>query len=119
MTIRMDTSQVAAVAKRLAAMGAMTEPSVSKVVQASVRALADKARERAPVDTGALKGSIHPRVYFGLSGAVQANIRYAGYVEYGTSFTPAQPFMGPALEEEAPDFFASAAEAAYEILRTL
>lgn len=119
MSIRMNTSQVRAVGDRLIAAGALTERSMSQVVTASARALAQRAKDNAPERSGDLKRSIRPHVYFGLSAAVVADIRYAFFVEYGTSFTPAQPFMGPAVEEESPEFFRSAAEAAYEVLRYL
>lgn len=58
----------------------------------------------APVDTGDLARSIemalgadgagHPEV------AVGTNIRYGGFVEFGTSIpTPEQPYLRPALDE--------------------
>lgn len=59
------------------------------------------AIELVPVDTGALRDSIE-MVVEGISttanAAIGATIRYGGYVEYGTSNTPAQPYMRPALD---------------------
>lgn len=38
-------------------------------------------------------------------------VEYGGYVEYGSSRTPAQPFMGPATEKIAPVFLAACEKA--------
>jgi HK97 gp10 family phage protein len=54
-----------------------------------------------PVDTGALRDSIELLVE-GIATVATAwvgtRIRYGGYVEYGTSNTPAQPYLRPALD---------------------
>jgi HK97 gp10 family phage protein len=60
----------------------------------------DLAQQLSPVDTGALRASIHvaagdtqtSRKVVAGGGAVD----YAAYVEYGTSRSPAQPYMTPA-----------------------
>ena len=40
----------------------------------------------------------------GLTAKVSANTEYAAYVEYGTRFMGAQPYMRPALHEQAEKF---------------
>lgn len=64
----------------------------------------DEAKRRVPVDTGNLKRSI--RIYE--RGASDVIVRamggaggrtYAAYVEYGTIYMPAQPFMTPARDK--------------------
>lgn len=81
-----------------------------QVFQRSVSAGDDAARETAeavkiraqqlvPIDTGRLHDSIRvnrqgPRMYVVGPGD---EVEYAGYVEYGTSVSPAQPYMRPAL----------------------
>lgn len=62
--------------------------------------VADLARQLAPVDTGALRASIRVtpdapalRVEVQAGGA---SAPYAAYVEYGTSRSPAQPYLTPA-----------------------
>lgn len=53
-----------------------------------------------PVDTGRLRSSIGRQVavdQLGLVGIVGTDVEYAPYVEYGTSRSPAQPFLRPAL----------------------
>lgn len=62
--------------------------------------MVDLARQLVPVDTGALRQSIRrePRQP-DLTVIVKAGgggVGYAKYVEYGTSRSPAQPYMTPA-----------------------
>lgn len=52
------------------------------------------ARTLAPVATGQLRDSIE-----NTAGHVVATVPYAGFVEYGTEDTDAQPFMRPAADE--------------------
>jgi HK97 gp10 family phage protein len=64
--------------------------------------IAESARFMAPRLTGALAVSI--RVDMTTDGEdraveILADVPYAGYVEFGTSDTPAQPFLRPALDE--------------------
>lgn len=74
----------------------------------------DTAKELVPVRTGALQGSIHvevgdPIVVRGLTKSVapangemymtiEAEMFYAPFVEYGTRFMAARPYMTPAVE---------------------
>lgn len=58
------------------------------------------AHRNAPVDTGNLKRSIGLEIVDGgLSAEIGAMADYAPYVEWGTRFMKAQPFIEPALEE--------------------
>lgn len=60
-------------------------------------ALCEKlAKENCPVDTGNLRASISTRMT-GTQGIVYTNVDYAPYVEYGTRFQAAQPFMSKAV----------------------
>lgn len=70
---------------------------VKRVVKQNAVEMNSKASKAAPVDTGFLRRSI----IFGLSnggfsGSSTAGAEYAPYLEYGTRFMNAQPFMGPA-----------------------
>jgi len=59
------------------------------------------AQSLVPVDTGFLRDSIEMAVEGGTTTAnaeIGATARYGGFVEYGTSTTPAQPYMRPALD---------------------
>jgi HK97 gp10 family phage protein len=63
--------------------------------------VAQKARELAPVDTGALRDSITSELVGGGGPAeaqIVANVPYAGFVEFGTDDTPMQPYLRPALD---------------------
>jgi len=65
-----------------------------------------RAKEFVPVDTGRLRDSIR----INQTGKAAYNVgpgdevEYAEYVEFGTSRTPAQPYMRPALEEARREF---------------
>ena len=66
------------------------------------RALVDAAQERVPIRTGDLHDSIefgHGVVGGKGSFVVSASMHYAGYVEYGTRFMGAQPYLTPAIED--------------------
>ena len=59
-----------------------------------------KAQENAPVDTGTLRRSIGLSIEdSGLTAKSEATVHYAGYVELGTRFMAAQPYMKPALNQ--------------------
>lgn len=78
---------------------------VKKAVQLNGAELQKKAQEKAPVDTGQLKRSIGLEItHGGLTAEVEPGVNYAAYQEYGTRFMNAQPFMRPALEEQAENF---------------
>lgn len=62
-------------------------------------AVARRARESCPVDTGALRDSIRATPE-----GVAAGADYALAVELGTYFAPPRPFLRPALEREADGF---------------
>lgn len=71
------------------------------MVDEIAEAVAEEARHLAPVDTGLLAASIkvEQETLDGNPGAViVAGVPYAAYVEVGTSDTPAQPFLRPAIE---------------------
>lgn len=61
----------------------------------------DRAAKRlCPVDTGRLRASIDwqlARDHQGLLAIIGTNVTYAPFVEFGTRFAAAQPFLRPAL----------------------
>lgn len=75
---------------RMAAAGEVAQVAARDVVASGV---ADTARSLAPVLTGTLRDSIVAE-----DQAVRTDVPYAPFVEYGTSTTPAQPFMRPAAD---------------------
>lgn len=70
------------------------------IVKKHTAMVQQKAMMKAPVDTGFLKRSIDLELTDGgLTGKVKATAEYSGYVELGTRFMAAQPYLEPALRE--------------------
>lgn len=69
-----------------------------QVIESTIRIESD-AKQFAPVDTGRLRSSIKREIR-DEAGRVYTDVEYAPYVEFGTSSTPAQPYMQPAVEAE-------------------
>jgi len=116
-TVKLDTKEL----DRIAAQVGMKR---DKIVEAFAFKIERAAKMRCPVDTGALRSSIHTRSKHGstlqsvpLSGnrimvdipspsgkiiaIVGSGMNYAAYVELGTHKMSAQPYLGPAVEENA------------------
>jgi HK97 gp10 family phage protein len=72
---------------------------VSQAVAATALAVESRAKENAPVDTGRLRSSIASDIQ-GVTATVGTNVEYAVYIELGTRFQPARPFLYPAAEAE-------------------
>lgn len=76
-----------------------------KIVKSNGSQLTRNAQRLAPVDTSALKNSITQDIQGGgLESKTSAGVHYAGYVEYGTRFMSANPYMGNAFELQATKF---------------
>ncbi len=93
--------------------------AVLQAVTESCEDLAAKAMANAPVgETGNLRAGIHVESVvasgFKVTGTVATGgeTDYAGYVEGGTSKMDAQPYMEPALLENAPVYLEAMARAA-------
>lgn len=75
--------------------------AVRKTVALNGAELQTKAQRNAPVDTGTLKRSIRLEMKDnGLTAKSEATAEYAPYVEHGTRYQHAQPYMGPAFNEQ-------------------
>lgn len=65
-----------------------------------------KAHRRAAKDTGELRRGIRLRFEDGgLTAVIESTVKYAAYVEYGTRYQQAQPYMRPTKNEQQPLFF--------------
>ena len=82
----------------------MNMADVARVVTSNGAKLTQKAQERAPVDTGFLKRSITMSVESGNKRVTATIKEYAPYVEFGTRFNRAQPFMRPAYNIQKVQF---------------
>ena len=78
---------------------------VKRVVRHNGAEMQTKAQQNAPVDTGTLKRSIGLEITDnGMSAEVEPTAEYAPYVELGTRFMEAQPYLKPAFEEQSKEF---------------
>lgn len=73
------------------------DPGVHALVGRMLGAGADAARRYVPVDSGALQADITVD-HDGSEGAYGNNLDYSEYVEFGTSDTPAQPYLRPSVD---------------------
>lgn len=74
---------------------------VASLIRKAVSETESLAKIRVPVATGALKNSITSSLEARgnvVVGEVGTSLHYAAYVEYGTRFSPAQPYLVPAFD---------------------
>lgn len=89
--------------KKLRQNGQMAD--VKKVVRHNGAEMQAKSQQNAPVDTGTLKRSIGIEITDGgMTAEVEPTADYAPYVELGTRFMEAQPYLGPAFNEQKEKF---------------
>ena len=62
------------------------------------------AKEICPVDTGRLRNSIAHAQVDARTEAVGTNVEYAPYVELGTRYQRAQPYLRPAVENHQDEY---------------
>lgn len=78
---------------------------VKEIVKINGAELNANAQSKAPVDTGFLRRSIvFQLATMGFEARVFATAEYAPYLEWGTRFMSAQPFMGPAFRVQKVKF---------------
>lgn len=90
-----------------AALVPMIQQAVAGIVQTAAQNIVAGAMERARVDTGTMRNSIHAEQQSDTEWWVVCPVHYAIYNEMGTVRMAAQPFMGPAVQAEASPFFAA------------
>jgi HK97 gp10 family phage protein len=90
---------------------------LAEAVHEGAQRVAENARDRAPVATGALRESIHtepapenktgPAEWVVAGGQVgDTDVYYGHMVEYGTAHSMPRPFLGPAAEDNRDDVVA-------------
>lgn len=78
---------------------------VKRVVHHNGAKMQEKAQENAPVRTGYLKRSICLEMTDGgMAAEVEPAAEYGPYVELGTRFMEAQPYLKPAFDERKEKF---------------
>lgn len=78
---------------------------VKRVVRHNGAEMQAKAQQNASVDTGHLKRSIGLEITGGgMVAEVEPTADYAPYVELGTRFMEAQPYLKPAFDEQKEKF---------------
>lgn len=78
---------------------------VKKAVRKNGSELQKKAQKNAPVDTGTLQRSIALEMRdSGKTAEVEPMVDYGAYVELGTRFMTAQPYLKPAFNEQKEKF---------------
>ncbi|WP_122645701.1 HK97-gp10 family putative phage morphogenesis protein [Enterococcus mediterraneensis] len=78
------------------------DQAVSQEIARSVLRVEKRAKTWAPWDTGWLANNIYSQMTHLLTGEVVSPVEYSIYVEDGTRYMMAQPFMYPALKTEWP-----------------
>ena len=82
-----------------------TLDDVKRVVRKNGADMQSRAQRNAPVDTGTLKRSLGLEITnSGMAAEVEPTAEYAPYVEYGTRFMDAQPFVKPAYNAQKEQF---------------
>jgi HK97 gp10 family phage protein len=100
--VRIDTSEVHALAADLRGAGRYVEERAPLVVSKVGHDMLATSQLATPVDTGHLRSSEGVEV-IGLGFDVYATAEYAEYVELGTSRMNAEPYMGPAFDQHLPN----------------
>lgn len=81
------------------------KPAIQKIVKQNVSEMDREAERIVPVDTGTLKRSFM-RTYQddGMTGIAGVTMEYGPYVEFGTRFMEAQPYIGPSFNKQVEQF---------------
>lgn len=87
---------------KLSKLDPLTRAGIVAGVQKAALKVEGDAKLMAPVDTGALRGSITTggrSTPDGAEATIGSSLEYAPYVELGTSRMSAQPFLQPGLQK--------------------
>jgi HK97 gp10 family phage protein len=75
------------------------EPASDRAANGWATEIARRAQDIVPVRTGNLRDSIHVERNGYADYAVVASAPYAGFVEFGTRYMAAEPYLGPAAAD--------------------
>jgi HK97 gp10 family phage protein len=96
-------------------------PIVREMLEKSIRPVERRAKQIVPVDTGRLRSSLASQIGPGPVpewAEAGTNVNYARYVEFGTKYMKAQPYLIPAFEQSKPDMDLAVEEATKKIEET-
>lgn len=104
---QIDSREITAWAQTLKRASGSVGAKMSAALRKAAFSIERDAKILAPVDTGTLQGSISTTVTGdGRHGAMEAvigpTVEYAPFVEFGTSRTAPQAFLGPATDRHLP-----------------
>lgn len=88
-------------------IAATLEPKLAVVVATTALEVEGAAKTAVPVKTGNLRRSLHTQPLDPLHALVGTDVEYAAYVEYGTRYMGAQPYLTPAVEFSRARFVAA------------
>lgn len=113
------SAEMGRLARDLAATPARVRPQVEAILTKAATDIQAGAQNRAPVDTGNLRGSISTstsRSASAFTAEVGPTAAYGGYVEHGTSRMRAQPYLRPATDAVLPGLEAALRQVGGDIL---
>lgn len=111
-----DASDIRKIAADLSNAGPQALHKSGMILRKTAFDIVAAAKNRAPVDTGNLKGSIGADFPTPLSADIGPAAEYGKWVEFGTSRMAPQPFMGPAADIHLPKFEEAIVQMGGEIL---
>ena len=86
---------------------AALKPRAEQITRKAAMDLQALAQRNAPVDTGYLRSSIRAEPAGDVRWQVIVGAHYGIYVEFGTRYMRAQPFLDPAAEVIGPQYIAA------------
>lgn len=105
-SFEIDASDLEAFATTLERKADAATLLIRGAVRKTTADIAADAKKLAPVDTGFLRSSIQTSAAGSnanvAQGIIQAQANYSKHLEFGTSKSAPQPFMGPAADRHTP-----------------
>lgn len=81
---------------------AQVEQAVDREIKLSSLRIEKKSKQQSPFDTGWLSNNIYANVVRSMVTEVVSPVEYSIFIELGTRFMMAQPFLFPALKADWP-----------------
>ncbi len=111
-----DASEIRHVTARLERATSDMRRRGNQALRKAAEDTKNSAKNKVPVDTGNLKGSIGVTMVSDLQAEIGPTAEYGFWVEMGTSRMAPQPYMGPAADIHFPLFEQAIAQLGEELL---